>query len=133
MSEQKETIFLTTKTAHLIEVCRKLKLSEDKEMNAGIFLKYMLIGISSRQTFVLVAPKDDSPDKINGYAVITIMNNLENNHIWIDSMWTDGMDIEFMTVIEDFARTLDITKIHAKTKKNLKGFKELYRVVEKLL
>ena len=131
---KKEDIYLTTKTAHLIEICRKIQKSDN--LKSGLFLKYMLSGISSKQTFVLVAPKKENPG-INGCAVLTAIQTLEDNYIWVDFQWVDPKikDLEqiFIQAIEDLTKGMGMKKIHVRTTKNLKGFKEIYRVVEKLL
>jgi hypothetical protein len=137
----KETIFLTTKTAHLIEICRKLKYA-DKNIPPAVFLKNMAANILNGRGLVLVAPAEEEP-KINGCVVMSIIDEYQGQSLFIHFAWTDpklkDLSDKFWRSITETAKALDIKKITCTMRKNFAavqkkyGFKEESRVLERIL
>ena len=76
-------IFITNKVEHLIQICKKIDSLKDKNLNPAEFLKYMIIGIQNKHTFVMISfPNGDETKKMNGCGVITIIGSSEEVYLW---------------------------------------------------
>ena len=128
-------IFISNKVEHLVQICKKIDEQNDKQLNPAEFLKYMLMGIQNKHTLVLVSfPNDDENKKINGCAVITIINSNEETFLWIDYTWIDKtaktLGKKFLETIENITKEMDINIIKGRTIRNCEAIEKKYGFIK---